>query len=83
MSAPRSWDMKAGGYWPHNLAKGPDQSSSATLLFDPGTDRLGAGKRNYLTGFRTGAASAIRQQAPVAAGLPNAGVIGHGRAVGL
>jgi alanine dehydrogenase len=52
--------LKAGGYWPHNLAKGLTNHQSSTLLFDPETGRASALVRaNYLTGVRTGAASAI------------------------
>lgn len=52
--------MKAGGYWPHNLSKGYTNHQSATLLFDPETGRADAVvSANYLTGVRTGAASAI------------------------
>ena len=52
--------LKAGGYWPHNLAKGLGNHQSSTLLFDPETGRASAlVSANYLTGVRTGAASAI------------------------
>jgi len=52
--------LKAGGYWPHNLAKGLTNHQSSTLLFDPETGRASAAvSANYLTGVRTGAASAI------------------------
>lgn len=52
--------LKAGGYWPHNAAKGLTNHQSATLLFDPDTGRASAlVSANYLTGVRTGAASAI------------------------
>lgn len=52
--------LKAGGYWPHNLARGLTNHQSATLLFDPDTGRASAlVSANYLTGIRTGAASAI------------------------
>ena len=52
--------LKAGGYWPHNLAKGHTNHQSATLLFDPETGRANAVvSANYMTGVRTGAASAI------------------------
>jgi alanine dehydrogenase len=52
--------LKAGGYWPHNLAKGLGNHQSSTLLFDPDTGRASAlVSANYLTGVRTGAASAI------------------------
>ena len=52
--------LKAGGYWPHNLARGLTNHQSSTLLFDPDTGRASAlVSANYLTGVRTGAASAI------------------------
>jgi ornithine cyclodeaminase len=52
--------LKAGGYWPHNAAKGLGNHQSSTLLFDPETGRASAlVSANYLTGIRTGAASAI------------------------
>jgi alanine dehydrogenase len=52
--------LKAGGYWPHNMAAGLGNHQSATLLFDPSTGRASAlVSANYLTGVRTGAASAI------------------------
>ena len=52
--------LKAGGYWPHNLAQGLGNHQSSTLLFDPDTGRASAlVSANDLTGVRTGAASAI------------------------
>ena len=52
--------LKAGGYWPHNLPKGLTNHQSSTLMFDPETGRASAlVSANYLTGVRTGAASAI------------------------
>jgi alanine dehydrogenase len=52
--------LKAGGYWPHNLAQGLGNHQSSTLLFDADTGRACAlVSANYLTGVRTGAASAI------------------------
>jgi ornithine cyclodeaminase/alanine dehydrogenase-like protein (mu-crystallin family) len=52
--------LKAGGYWPRNAAAGRGNHQSSTLLFDPdsgqATALIGA---NYLTGVRTGAASAL------------------------
>jgi alanine dehydrogenase len=52
--------LKAGGYWPRNLASGLTNHQSSTLLFDPATGRASAlVSANYLTGVRTGAASAI------------------------
>lgn len=52
--------LKAGGYWPGNAALGHGNHQSSTLLFDPETGRASAlVSANYLTGVRTGAASAI------------------------
>ncbi len=52
--------LKAGGYWPGNAARGLTNHQSATLLFDADTGRAAAlVSANYLTGLRTGAASAI------------------------
>lgn len=52
--------LKAGGYWPHNLKRGLTNHQSSTVLFDPETGRASAVvSANYLTGVRTGAASAI------------------------
>jgi len=53
--------LKAGGYWPHNLASGLGENHQSTVvLFDPDTGRatacVGA---NYLTAARTAASSAI------------------------
>jgi ornithine cyclodeaminase len=52
--------LKAGGYWPQNTHVGLGNHQSTILLYDPQTGRpsalIGA---NYLTGVRTGAASAI------------------------
>lgn len=52
--------LKAGGYWPHNASKGRSNHQSVTVLFDPETGQAEAVvSANYLTGVRTGAASAI------------------------
>lgn len=52
--------LKAGGYWPHNAARGLTNHQSSTVLFDPQTGQASAVvSANYLTGVRTGAASAI------------------------
>jgi len=52
--------LKAGGYWPHNAARGLTNHQSTTLLFDPETGRAAAlVGANYLTGVRTGAAAAL------------------------
>jgi ornithine cyclodeaminase len=52
--------LKAGGYWPENAAAGRTNHQSTILLFDPDTGMASAVVgANYLTGVRTGAASAI------------------------
>jgi alanine dehydrogenase len=52
--------LKAGGYWPHNAKLGLTNHQSSTVLFDPETGRAKAVvSANYLTGVRTGAASAL------------------------
>jgi ornithine cyclodeaminase/alanine dehydrogenase-like protein (mu-crystallin family) len=52
--------LKAGGYWPQNLALGEANHQSSTLLFDTKTGKaLALVSANYLTGVRTGASSAI------------------------
>ena len=52
--------LKAGGYWPENAAAGRTNHQSTILLFDPETGMASAlVGGNYLTGVRTGAASAI------------------------
>jgi len=53
--------LKAGGYWPHNMAAhGVINHQSTVLLFDPDTGRLRAMVGgNLLTALRTAAASAV------------------------
>jgi alanine dehydrogenase len=52
--------LKAGGYWPHNAQRGLTNHQSSAVLFDPETGRAKAVvSANYLTGVRTGAASAL------------------------
>jgi ornithine cyclodeaminase len=52
--------VKAGGYWPGNMAKGLTNHQSTVFLFDPDTGRLSAlVGGNYLTAVRTAAASAV------------------------
>lgn len=71
--------LKAGGYWPHNLAKGLGNHQSATLLFDAETGRASAlVSANYLTGVRTGAASAIATKHLSRADSSVLGIIGAG-----
>jgi len=52
--------VKAGGYWPNNLAKGIGNHQSTVFLFDPDTGRPTACVGgNYLTAARTAASSAV------------------------
>ena len=54
--------VKAGGYWPNNLAKeiGVGNHQSTVFLFDPDTGQVAAMVGgNYLTAVRTAAASAV------------------------
>ncbi|MBI4922680.1 MAG: ornithine cyclodeaminase family protein [Devosia nanyangense] len=71
--------LKAGGYWPHNLARGLTNHQSATLLFDADTGRAAAlVSANYLTGVRTGAASAIASKYLAREDASVLGIIGTG-----
>jgi ornithine cyclodeaminase len=52
--------LKAGGYWPGNMAKGLTNHQSTVLLFDADTGRIKAAVGgNLLTALRTAAASAV------------------------
>lgn len=52
--------LKAGGYWPGNMAKGLTNHQSTVLLFDPDTGQIKAAVgANLLTALRTAAASAV------------------------
>jgi ornithine cyclodeaminase len=52
--------VKAGGYWPGNMAKGLTNHQSTVMLFDPDTGRLSAlVGGNYLTAVRTAASSSV------------------------
>jgi alanine dehydrogenase len=71
--------LKAGGYWPHNLAQGFTNHQSSTLMFDPETGRASAlVSANYLTGIRTGAASAIATKYLARRDAERLGIIGTG-----
>lgn len=71
--------LKAGGYWPANMAKGIGNHQSSTLLFDPATGRAAAlVSANYLTGIRTGAASALATRALAREDASVLGIIGTG-----
>ena len=52
--------VKAGGYWPGNMARGLTNHQSSVFLFDPDTGRATAMiGGNLLTALRTAAASAV------------------------
>jgi len=71
--------LKAGGYWPHNLGRGLTNHQSSTLLFDPDTGRaMALVSANYLTGIRTGAASAIATRSLAREDASVLGIIGTG-----
>jgi len=71
--------LKAGGYWPHNQAAGLTNHQSATLLFDPDSGRASAlVSANYLTGVRTGAASAIATKYLARPESRTLGIVGAG-----
>ncbi len=66
--------LKAGGYWPGNVAKGLGNHQSVVLLFDQETGQaVAVVSANYLTGIRTGAASALATRHLA---RPDAGVLG-------
>lgn len=55
-----SLGLKAGGYWPGNMAKGLTNHQSTVFLFDPDTGQLAAlVGGNYLTALRTAASSSV------------------------
>jgi len=71
--------LKAGGYWPGNLARGMGNHQSSTLLFDPASGRAAAlVSANYLTGIRTGAASALATHSLARPDASVLGIIGTG-----
>jgi ornithine cyclodeaminase len=71
--------LKAGGYWPHNQKRGLGNHQSSTVLFDPDTGRASAlVSANYLTGVRTGAASAVATRLLSRPGSKVLGIIGAG-----
>jgi len=71
--------LKAGGYWPRNAAAGRSNHQSTTLLFEPASGQamalVGA---NYLTGVRTGAASALASRHLARSDATVLGMIGTG-----
>ena len=55
-----SLGVKAGGYWPGNMARGLTNHQSTVFLFDPDSGRLSAlVGGNYLTAIRTAASSSV------------------------
>jgi ornithine cyclodeaminase/alanine dehydrogenase-like protein (mu-crystallin family) len=71
--------LKAGGYWPHNAARGLTNHQSTTLLFDAETGRAAAlVGANYLTGVRTGAAAALATRHLARADARVLGIVGTG-----
>jgi ornithine cyclodeaminase/alanine dehydrogenase-like protein (mu-crystallin family) len=71
--------LKAGGYWPGNVKRGLGNHQSSVLLFDADTGRavalIGA---NYLTGIRTGAASALATRGLASPDASILGIVGAG-----
>jgi ornithine cyclodeaminase/alanine dehydrogenase-like protein (mu-crystallin family) len=71
--------LKAGGYWPGNVKRGLGNHQSSVLLFDADTGRavalVGA---NYLTGIRTGAASALATRGLASPEASILGIVGTG-----
>jgi len=71
--------LKAGGYWPGNAAKGRGNHQSVVLLFDPDSGQaVAVVSANYLTGVRTGAASALATQHLARQNATVMGLIGTG-----
>ncbi|MCC6006068.1 MAG: ornithine cyclodeaminase family protein [Rhodobacteraceae bacterium] len=71
--------VKAGGYWPENLARGLTNHQSVVALFDPETGQLSAlVGGNYLTAVRTAAASAVSIRHLARADARVLGMVGAG-----
>jgi ornithine cyclodeaminase len=72
--------LKAGGYWPHNLAKrGIINHQSTVFLFDPDTGRIAAMVGgNLLTALRTAAASSVSIKHLARADAKVLGMVGAG-----
>ena len=71
--------VKAGGYFPGNLAKGLINHQSSVLLFDPETGRpVALVGGNLLTALRTAAASAVSIKYLAPKGAKVLGMIGAG-----
>lgn len=77
--AGQSLGVKAGGYWPGNMAKGLTNHQSTVFLFDPDTGRLtGLVAGNYLTAVRTAASSSVSINALARADAQTLGMVGAG-----
>ena len=72
--------LKAGGYWPNNLAKrGLINHQSSVFLFDPDTGRVAAMVGgNLLTALRTAAASSVSIKHLARADAKVLGIVGAG-----
>jgi ornithine cyclodeaminase/alanine dehydrogenase-like protein (mu-crystallin family) len=71
--------LKAGGYWPGNAAQGRGNHQSVVLLFDPDSGQaVAVVSANYLTGVRTGAASALATRHLARQNATVLGMIGTG-----
>lgn len=71
--------LKAGGYWSRNAAEGRPNHQSSILLVNASTGQPTALiSGNYLTGLRTGAASAIATAHLARSGARTLGLIGAG-----
>ncbi len=71
--------LKAGGYWPHNHARGIINHQSTVFLFDADTGRVSAAVGgNLLTAMRTAAAAAVSIKYLAPDGTRVLGMIGAG-----
>jgi alanine dehydrogenase len=76
--------VKAGGYFPGNLAKGMINHQSSVFLFDPDTGRpLAMVGGNLLTALRTAAASAISIDRLARKDARVLGIVGAGHQAGF
>lgn len=76
--------VKAGGYWPGNMAKGIINHQSTVFLFDPDTGQLQAlVGGNYLTAVRTAASSAVSVAHLARPDAKILGMIGAGHQAGF
>lgn len=76
--------VKAGGYFPGNMAKGLINHQSSVLLFDPETGRpVAMVGGNLLTALRTAAASAISIDRLARRDARVLGIVGAGHQAGF